>query len=99
MYPLIEGFSNSGMTCKAYAKSLGIKYGSYKYWVRKYKAAQKESLNQSVTSNFIPIKVTEEKLEGQYLSIVYPNGAELRLTISLDTLGITTLKNLVLCLD
>jgi transposase len=99
MYPIIEGFSSSGLTCKAYAKSLGMKYGTYKYWVRKYRADQKASSNKSVTPNFIPIKVVEEKLQEHQLDIMYPNGVQLRLTSSLDTLGSVTLKKLVSCLD
>lgn len=55
MYPLIEGFSSSGLTCKACAKSLGMKYGTYKYWVRKYRADQKHESNKSGSSNFIPV--------------------------------------------
>lgn len=99
MYPLIERFSGSGMTNKAYAKSLGMKYGTYKYWVRKYRADQKTSSDTSVTPNFIPIKVVEEKLPEHQLDIVYPNGVQLRLTSSLDTLGMATLKKIVSCLD
>ena len=99
MYPLIEGFSSSGLTCKAYAKSLGMKYGTYKYWVRKYRADQKTSLEKSVVPNFIPIKVTEQELVEHHLDIVYPNGVHLRLTSSLDTITSVTLKKLVSCLD
>ena len=54
MYPLIEGFSTSGMTSRAYARSLGMKYGTYKYWVRKYKAdPQKDFTKRKQSGNHI----------------------------------------------
>ncbi|WP_159245931.1 IS66 family insertion sequence element accessory protein TnpA [Tenacibaculum maritimum] len=99
MYPLIEGFTKSGKTVREYANSLGMKYGTYKYWVRKYRADQKKSPDSSVPQNFIPIKVANEKIKAHDIAIVYPNGVELSLTSSLDTLSTITLKRIISCLD
>ena len=101
MYPLIKGFSTSGMPSKAYAKSLGMKYGTYKYWVRKYRADPQKDSVTSVTSSFIPIevKVSEEKVANHALDIVYPNGVQISFTTSLDSTELVTLKKLISCLD
>lgn len=101
MYPLIEGFSTSGMTSKAYARSLGMKYGTYKYWVRKYRADPQKDFTKPITSSFIPIqvKVSEEKVVNHHLDIVYPNGVQISFTTSLDSSELITLKKLISCLD
>lgn len=99
MYPLIEGFSSSGMTLKEYAKFHGIKYYTYKYWLRKYRADQKHESSKSGSSNFIPVQITAEKVAAYNFDIVYPNGVQIKFTNSLDTCGIVTLKKLVSCLD
>ena len=99
MYPLVKGFSSSGLTAKAYAKSLGMKYGTYKYWVRKYRAEKNGKPNKSASSNFIPVQITAEKVKEHSLDIVYPNGVRINFTSCLNTSEILTLKQLVLCLD
>ena len=98
MYPLVEGFSSSRLTCKAYAKSLGMKYDTYKYWVRKYRAEKNSAEKTSVSSNFIPVQIIAEKVKEHSLDIVYPNGVHINFTSCLNTSEILTLKKLVLCL-
>ena len=99
MYPIIEGFSTSGLTHRSYCKRLGLKYGTYKYWLRKYKLDQ-VALQTKSRSNFISLSVRptlEEKKE--VLEVHYPNGVRLHLQTILDAQGLDTLKRLVLCLD
>ena len=87
MYPLIEGFSSSGLTCKAYAKSLGMKYGTYKYWVRKYRADQKHESNKSGSSNFIPLQIIAEKVKEHSAAFSWKSDAANRLSFSVFLVG------------
>ncbi len=100
MYPLIEGFASSGLTVKAYAKSIGIKFYTYKYWLRKYRLEQQVEESEASSPTFIPLQInTTHPQEEHNLNIVYPNGVQINLVNSLDTSGIVTLKKLILCLD
>lgn len=101
MYPIVEGFSSSGKTHKEYCKSLGLKYGTYKYWCRKYKAENKRVVkkSKSSTSGFIDLKVSVPSVVSNSLEIVYPNGVRLEFSAVLDDSGMEMLKKLVLCLD
>lgn len=101
MYPVVKGFSTSGLTHKEYCKSLGLKYGTYKYWCRKYKAEKKipTKKGKKATSEFIDLKVSVPPVVSDSLEIVYPNGVRLQLSTPLDGTGISTLSKLLSCLD
>ena len=99
MFPIVAGFSSSGKTVKEYAKFHGIKYYTYKYWLRKYRAAQKQEQKKSTPLDFIPLNITAVKLEEHSLDIVFPNGVQIRLSTVLDIEAIVMLKKLVSCLD
>jgi hypothetical protein len=100
MYPIIAGFSSSGLNHKDYCKSLDLKYGTYKYWSRKYKLEQLTDLGSRSNSNFISLSVSPvlpEKKEA--IELRYPNGVSLYFGTNVDAQGLATLKKLVLCLD
>jgi hypothetical protein len=99
MYSIVLGFSSSGKTVKEYAKFHGMKYGTYKYWVRKYRAEKNPTEKKSVSSNFIPVQITAKKVEEHRLDIIYPNGVHINFTSPLNISGMLTLKKLVSCLD
>jgi hypothetical protein len=100
MYPIVESFSSSGQTHKEYCNSLGIKYGTYKYWCRKYRSENDVKDSVSKSSNFISLDVTSPiAVALQSLEIHYPNGVRLRLDTNLDANGYRSLKKLLVCLD
>lgn len=99
MFPIVADFSSSGKTVKEYAKFHGMKYGTYKYWVRKYRAEQKQQQKESTLSSFIPLEIVTPKFKEHDLDILYPNGVRVGLSIYLDSSSIGTLKKLVSCLD
>ena len=99
MFPIVAGFSSSGKTVKEYAKFHGIKYYTYKYWLRKYRAGQKQEQKKSTPLDFIPLNITAVKLEEHSLDIIYPNGVHINFTSPLNISGMLTLKKLVSCLD
>ena len=101
MYPIVEGFSSSGLTQKEYCKSLALKYGTYKYWCRKYKTEKKTPTKKrkKATSEFIDLKVAIPSVVSDSLDIVYPNGVRLQLSMSLDATGVATVSKLLSCLD
>ena len=106
MLSLVEEYLLGGITQKELSDREGLKLGTFKYWYRKYHAEQLEfsvvekSVKKSSSSDFIPISVpdftttTPSKLE-----LSYPNGVRLQLNIVLDMAGLSTVKQLVSCLD
>ena len=98
MYPIISGFSKSGMTSKSYAALHGLNYGVYKYWLRKYNIDKKQQAS-TVSSDFIPVAFTPASNITSRLEISYPNGVRVSVSTALDAQGIKTLKQLILCLD
>lgn len=107
MFSLVEEYLSGGIMQKDLCEREGLKKGTFKYWQRKYREESKaNSLKKSskkkkvITSDFIPISVPVVTVPSSFeLELVYPNGVRLHLNTVMDATGLSTLKQLVSCLD
>jgi transposase-like protein len=108
MFGLVEEYLSGGIMQKDLCQREGIKKGTFKYWQRKYRedskanSSKKSSLKKKkvITSDFIPISVPVCTVpKSCELELIYPNGVRLHLNTVMDATGLSTLKQLVSCLD
>ncbi len=106
MLSLVEEYLLGGITQKELSDREGLKLGTFKYWYRKYHAEQLEfsvvekSVKKSSSSDFIPISVSDfVTTTPSKIELSYPNGVRLQLHVVLDIAGLSTVKQLISCLD
>ena len=44
MYPLIREYEESSQSCKAFCSDRSMNYGTFQYWIKKYRSEQEESV-------------------------------------------------------
>ena len=74
--PLVEQWRHSGQTQKAFCRENSLNYDQFVYWRRKLAQTAKASV-QRATSALVPVTCTPSAT-GQGLSLLLPNGMELR---------------------
>lgn len=105
MFGLVEEYLSGDITQNDLCKREGIKKGTFKYWQRKYReklkaGTLKKSTKKKSSSDFIPLSVPVVAVPSSCeLELVYPNGVRLHLNTIIDADGLSTLKQLVSCLD
>jgi transposase-like protein len=105
MFSLVEEYLSGGIMQKDLCQRESIKKGTFKYWQRKYREeskanSSKKTSKKVIISDFIPISVPVVAVPSSCeLELVYPNGVRLHLNTVMDATGLSTLKELVLCLD
>jgi len=105
MFTLVEEYLRGEITQNDLCQREGLKKGTFKYWQRKYreesKAGTLKKLSKKViTSDFIPVSIPVVAVPSSCkLELVYPNGVRLHLSTVIDANGLSTLKQLVSCLD
>ena len=76
---IISGFSESGLSVKEFCKLHNLAPHIFYYWLKQV-SIKKAVLRPKQVSNFVPIKVKEEKQTspGPVVELVCPNGITLR---------------------
>lgn len=74
--PLIETWRHSGQTQKAFCRERDLSYDQFVYWKRKF--ARRESDPMCRTSSALVPVTFASKVTASGLSLVLPNGMELR---------------------
>ncbi len=90
MLYLLEKWEHSGISLRAFSKTVVISYEKLRYWRKKFK--KNFPGHPGGSSEFIPIDIPNKKEEHSYLQISYPN--HVKLTCPSD-LGIDKLKSLI----
>ena len=97
MFRLVERWEQSGMSLRAFSKTVVISYEKLRYWKRKFKdtnqnAEQEFHAISKDTPDFIPVEALNKAVGFSYLQISYPN--QVKLSCSSD-IELDTLKSLI----
>jgi len=81
-----------------------MNYGSYRYWLSKFKldqsiAALKKEGSLPKAPKFIPLEVISESSISSSMEIQYPNGVSLHLNSTISTNELRNLINILSCSD
>ena len=77
MYVLVEQWSTSGLSKKAFSQKAGVSYDSFLYWAQKYSREQ-NGLKKKPEEIFVPLQVEyPANIQELPLEITYPNGVKL----------------------
>lgn len=76
MFSFIDGWSKSNQSQKEYCKQHQVGYHVFHYW---YKLWKDEKQSTSIHSDFIPVKVSSEQVNGmepggKTTEIIFPDG-------------------------
>jgi len=83
MRKLVDEFSVSGQSRKAFAAAHGIKEGKLQYWISKLTASKKEtSIAATLEKDFVPITLPGvAPLEGRNILIRLQSGVEIEIPL------------------
>ena len=77
MYVLVEQWSTSGLSKKAFSQKAGVSYDSFLYWSQKYSRKGKGS-KKGDGEIFVPLQMEyPANIQELPLEITYPNGVKL----------------------
>ena len=97
MFHLVERWEQSGMSLRAFSKTVVIPYEKLRYWKKKFKGTNQNTRQElpaipKDTPDFIPIEAPNKTVILSSLQISYPNRVKLSCP---SDIGIDTLKSLI----
>ena len=97
MFHLVEKWEQSGMSLRAFSKTMIIPYEKLRYWKKKIKSINQNTRQElpdtpKDTSDFIPVEAPNTAMFLSSLEICYPN--QVKLSCPSD-IGLDTLKSLI----
>ena len=97
MFRLVERWEQSGMSLRAFSKTVVMSYEKLRYWKKKFKGINQNTKQEFLvipkdTSDFIPVETPYKAVGFSCLQISYPN--QVKLSCPSD-IGIDTLKSLI----